>query len=117
MNSTPIGLSRMSAMDTIPLLKSWISPSGSISWTGPEIFGSDDSNPVIRNATPDKTGIYEAVALNGYCKQKKMLQIEVKKQINLDNFKIGETFTGKLRPVRVKGGLILADTTFTFKDR
>lgn len=42
---------------------------------------------------------------------------EVKKQINLDNFKIGETFTGKLRPVRVKGGLILADTTFTFKDR
>lgn len=63
------------------LLKSWISPSGSISWTGPEIFGSDDSNPVIRNATPDKTGIYEAVALNGYCKQKKMLQIEVKKQI------------------------------------
>lgn len=42
---------------------------------------------------------------------------EVKKQINLDNFKIGETFTGKLRPVRVKGGLILVDTTFTFKDR
>lgn len=42
---------------------------------------------------------------------------EVKKQINLDNFKIGETFTGKLRPVRVKGGLILAGTTFTFKDR
>ena len=42
---------------------------------------------------------------------------EVKKQINLDNFKIGETFEGKLRPVRVKGGIILVDTTFTFKDR
>lgn len=42
---------------------------------------------------------------------------KVKAQITYDRFKFGETFEGKLRPVLVKGGVVLVDTCFTFKER
>lgn len=41
----------------------------------------------------------------------------VKKNITYDRFNLGETFSGKLRPKQVKGGVVLVDTTFTFKPR
>lgn len=41
----------------------------------------------------------------------------VKDTITYDEFEIGRQFGGKLRPVQVKGGVILVDTTFTFKER
>lgn len=41
----------------------------------------------------------------------------VKNNITYDKFKLGESFEGKLRPKQVKGGVILVDTTFTFKPR
>lgn len=40
---------------------------------------------------------------------------EVKKNMNFDNFKIGSTFEGKLMPMQVKGGCVLAKTFFTIK--
>lgn len=43
--------------------------------------------------------------------------LEVKNQMTYDRFRIGETFGGKLLPKRVKGGVILAPTEFTIKDR
>lgn len=42
---------------------------------------------------------------------------KVKEKITYDEFQIGRTFTGKLAPKRAKGGIILVDTTFTFKKR
>lgn len=42
---------------------------------------------------------------------------KVKEQITFDRFKFGETFTGKLLPKTVKGGVILVDTEFTLKRR
>lgn len=41
----------------------------------------------------------------------------VKKFVNFDNFKIGATFNGKLLPRKVRGGVVLKDTTFTIKER
>lgn len=41
----------------------------------------------------------------------------VKDTISYDEFEIGRQFGGKLRPVQVEGGVILVDTTFTFKER
>ena len=40
---------------------------------------------------------------------------EVKKGMNFDNFQVGMTFEGKLAPKQVKGGCVLAKTTFTIK--
>lgn len=39
----------------------------------------------------------------------------VKKQVTFGNFKFGETFSGKLMPKEVEGGVILEETTFTIK--
>lgn len=39
----------------------------------------------------------------------------VKEQVTYDNFRSGETFSGKLMPRRYPGGIILEDTTFTIK--
>lgn len=39
----------------------------------------------------------------------------VKKKVTYDNFKSGQTFDGKLMPKRVKGGVVLVETTFTLK--
>lgn len=39
----------------------------------------------------------------------------VKEQVTYDNFRSGETFSGKLMPRRYPGGIILIDTTFTIK--
>lgn len=38
-----------------------------------------------------------------------------KHQVNFNNFKIGATYTGKLQPKAVKGGVILQDIDFTIK--
>jgi hypothetical protein len=37
------------------------------------------------------------------------------KYVNFDNFKIGNSFTGKLQPKRVNGGVVLMDVDFTLK--
>ena len=42
---------------------------------------------------------------------------KVKEQISYDEFDFGRTYSGKLAPKRVKGGTVLMDTTFTFKER
>ena len=42
---------------------------------------------------------------------------DTKKLITYDNFKFGSTFGGKLRPVQVKGGVVLVDTQFTLQRR
>ena len=42
---------------------------------------------------------------------------EVKKIIDYKDFHFGSQFSGKLRPVLVKGGTVLVDTTFTIKER
>lgn len=39
----------------------------------------------------------------------------VKSKVTYDNFKSGSTFDGKLMPKRVKGGVVLMETTFTIK--
>lgn len=39
----------------------------------------------------------------------------VKEQVTYDNFNADTVFTGKLRPVRYPGGIILEDTSFTIK--
>lgn len=39
----------------------------------------------------------------------------VKEQVTYENFRSGETFSGKLMPRRYPGGIILEDTTFTIK--
>lgn len=39
----------------------------------------------------------------------------VKEKVTYDNFKSGSTFDGKLMPKRVKGGVVLVETTFTIK--
>lgn len=41
----------------------------------------------------------------------------VKKAITFDKFKFGETFSGKLLPKVVNGGVVLYDTDFTIKER
>lgn len=38
---------------------------------------------------------------------------EVKKGMNFDNFKVGDSYAGKLMPKQVKGGCILVNTYFT----
>ena len=40
---------------------------------------------------------------------------EVKKGMNFENFKVGATYEGKLAPKQVKGGCVLAKTTFTIQ--
>lgn len=40
---------------------------------------------------------------------------EVKKGMNFENFKVGATYEGKLAPKQVKGGCVLARTTFTIQ--
>lgn len=40
---------------------------------------------------------------------------EVKKKMNFENFKIGNTYEGKLMPKQVKGGCILVKSFFTIK--
>lgn len=42
---------------------------------------------------------------------------KVKEQIVYNEFEFGRTYAGKLAPKRVKGGTVLMDTTFTFKER
>lgn len=37
------------------------------------------------------------------------------KYVNFDNFRIGNSFTGKLQPKRVNGGVVLMDVDFTLK--
>ena len=44
------------------------------------------------------------------------LPYEVRSHINLDNFKLGAVFNGKLARQIVKGGVILTNTTFTIKE-
>lgn len=39
----------------------------------------------------------------------------VKAKVTYENFQSGSTFEGKLMPKRVKGGVVLVDTTFTIK--
>lgn len=39
----------------------------------------------------------------------------VKAKVSYDNFQSGSTFEGKLMPKRVKGGVVLVETTFTIK--
>lgn len=39
----------------------------------------------------------------------------IKNKINFSNFMIGSKFEGKLMPKRVKGGIVLKETTFTIK--
>lgn len=39
----------------------------------------------------------------------------VKERVTYDNFKSGSTFEGKLMPRRVKGGVVLVETTFTIQ--
>ncbi len=63
------------------LLTSLIFPEGQIIWAGPEIFGSVDPNPMIKNVTPKRSGIYDAIATYGYCIQKRMLEVEVRPQV------------------------------------
>lgn len=41
----------------------------------------------------------------------------VKKYVNFDNFRIGATYGGKLLSRRVRGGVVLKDSTFTIKKR
>ncbi len=62
-------------------LKSLMSPAGQIKWTGPEIFGSENINPVIENATLMKKGKFEVIASYGYCSQSKTVNVEVRKQV------------------------------------
>lgn len=40
-----------------------------------------------------------------------------KKYVTFDNFEIGATYGGKLIPRKVRGGVVLVDTTFTIKSR
>ena len=37
-------------------------------------------------------------------------------QVTPDNFKVGQTYSGKLMHKRVQGGVVLEDDTFTIKD-
>lgn len=41
----------------------------------------------------------------------------IKQLVTFDNFAIGMTYDGKLTPRKVKGGVVLVDTTFTIKER
>lgn len=40
-----------------------------------------------------------------------------KTKVNFDNFKMGNSFSGKLRPVTVTGGVVLEETDFTIKNQ
>lgn len=40
---------------------------------------------------------------------------ECKSQVNFNNFKVGATYTGKLKPVAAPGGVVLEDVNFTIK--
>ena len=39
----------------------------------------------------------------------------IKAKVNYDNFRIGETFEGKLEPVNVPGGVVLREKTYTMR--
>lgn len=63
-------------------LTSVLYPDGKVRWTGPNIFGSDELNPIIEQATPRQSGEYKIEAQYGYCKQIKYLEALVNPYVN-----------------------------------
>ena len=64
-------------------LSSNLSPSGSIRWTGPSLFGSETPDPILADASPDQTGEYKAVATYGYCEQTELLSVTVSPSVQV----------------------------------
>lgn len=64
------------------LFETKIIEGGVMSWTGPDIFGSGDINPVIEKVTKSKTGKYEAKLKYGYCELSRTSEAVVKEKLN-----------------------------------
>lgn len=60
------------------ILQSQVSPDGVVRWTGPNLFGYDDLNPIIESATVKYNGEYKIVAKYGYCEQTQFLDGVIK---------------------------------------
>ncbi len=66
------------------LLKSNSIDQSVITWRGPNVFGSEDKNPVIASSSKNASGIYEAQIEYGYCKLKKKIPVEIKSKFEID---------------------------------
>ena len=65
----------------------------------------EDSTEDIYNDNPEYSLKVTVAGMPESCKH----------QVNFNNFKLGATYTGKLQPKAVKGGVILQDIDFTIK--
>ena len=74
--------------ETLNLFSS-VDPGGQVEWRGPNLFGSEDINPVIENALPENGGEYKVVAEYGFCEQEKFIDADVRPLI--DAFLMGDT--------------------------
>jgi len=63
-------------------LESEISPSGDVRWIGPNLFGSEDLDPIITDASSDNSGEYNISVVYGYCIQERMIEVEVSPQVS-----------------------------------
>ncbi len=63
-------------------LQSQLEPEGGLRWTGPDLYGSEDINPIIEDATLINSGEYTVLATYGYCSQTRNLDVEVKEEID-----------------------------------
>ncbi len=70
-------------------MQSQLSPGGGLRWTGPNLYGSEDVNPIIENASTVNSGEYKVEATYGYCSQTRFLVVDVKEK--LDASILGDT--------------------------
>jgi len=63
-------------------LNSELSSGGNIRWTGPILFGADENNPSIIEATADRSGEYRIMASYGFCEREDSIVIKVNPTIN-----------------------------------